>query len=1108
MPRDELAEVLWGDALPATWEKALRVLMTKLRAVLEEGGIDGATALTSAFGCYQLTLPAGAWIDVDAAAEALEGAEAALAAGDLGEARSQATVAAGLARRSFLPGEDSSWVEEKRRDLRDVLVRSLECLRDASFGAGEFPEAVRQAEEVSELEPFRESGYRRLMEAHAAAGNPAEALRVYERCRRFLAEELGAYPSPETEAVHRKLLQLDSGNGAHTAAERQPEQTLSETVSRSPHLRLVQDKPASDVANLRKAGGWRRALPARLGRSGRRLAAAGLAVVVAATAALVAVRAADRGRTIAAIEANSLGLINLKSDRLVGQLPLGVRSGQVAVGEEAVWVANAEQGTVARVDPAARRVVQRISVGREPAGVVAGGGAVWVANSGERSVSWINPLTDTVVKTVPVGNGPTGIALGLGAVWVANSLDNSVSRIDADTGKVVGTVPVGGTPSGVAVGLGAVWVANVSDGTVSRISPTPGSAVRSIPVGNGPRAIAVHQDGVWVANSLDGTVSKVDPATDTVVATRQVGDWPSAVAVSPGGVWAASEADGTITRLNPDTNTVVTRIDVRSAPAGVAVVDDALWVSTRGAPTSHRGGTLRVATSDELPASIDPADAWDNFEKGKILLLTNDGLVGFKRVAGVEGSELVANLAISLPRPTAGGTSYVFRLRPDIHYSTGQLVKPADVGASIERGFKLHSLLADFLRGVVGGEACVSRPATCDLSEGIVTDPAANTVTFHLTRPDSEFLVKLAGATALVVPAETPATDVGTRPVPATGPYMIQSFVPKGTVVLVRNPHFREWSRAAQPDGYPDRIEWTPSGQDSAVDAVLAGRADYYGLWKQPGGDRGEALTTRYASQTHRYPFLQFAMYLNTRVPPFDDPKVRRALSYAVDRRAVQQRYPGLAQITCQYVPPNFPGYQPYCPYTLNPSPAGAWTAPDRAAATRLIKASGTRGMRVTVWSDSEFAGVSRDFVKLLNSLGYHARLRNLGGFGAFWVYVADSRNKAQMGAYFFQGARSPAELTAPLRCRSFVPNNGDNQNTAQYCSPELEAKIERALRLQATDPAAAGLAWAAVDRHIVDQAPAVPLLVPEGIDLVSRRVGNYQHNPQWGVILSQLWVI
>jgi peptide/nickel transport system substrate-binding protein len=250
-------------------------------------------------------------------------------------------------------------------------------------------------------------------------------------------------------------------------------------------------------------------------------------------------------------------------------------------------------------------------------------------------------------------------------------------------------------------------------------------------------------------------------------------------------------------------------------------------------------------------------------------------------------------------------------------------------------------------------------------------------------------------------------------------------------------------------------------------------------------------------------------MYLNTRVPPFDDPRVRRAISYAVDRNAVQQRYPGPAQLTCQYLPPNFPGYQPYCPYTLNPSPAGAWTAPDRAAASRLIKESGTRGMRVTVWSYSKFAAVSRYFVKLLDSLGYHARLRVLGpDFDKFYVFVSDSTNKAQMAAYWLQASPSPSDLTVGLRCRSFVPNFSDNANTAQYCSRALDAKIERALHLQATDPAVAGSAWAAVDRQIVDQAPAVPLLVPEGIDLLSKRVGNYQHNPPWGVILSQLWVV
>jgi DNA-binding SARP family transcriptional activator/ABC-type branched-subunit amino acid transport system substrate-binding protein len=222
VPRDELADLLWGDELPATWVKALGVLMTKLRALLEECGIDGSTALTSAFGCYKLSLPAGSWIDVDAALEALERAEAELAVGDLIEAKAQAATAMALARRIFLPGEDAPWVEEKRRDLHEALVRAVECLRDASFGAGEFDEAVRHAEEAIRLEPFRESGYRRLMEAHAAAGNPAEALRAYERCRRFLADELGAYPSPETEAVYLDALRAEDATDEPPGAEGHP----------------------------------------------------------------------------------------------------------------------------------------------------------------------------------------------------------------------------------------------------------------------------------------------------------------------------------------------------------------------------------------------------------------------------------------------------------------------------------------------------------------------------------------------------------------------------------------------------------------------------------------------------------------------------------------------------------------------------------------------------------------------------------------------------------------------------------------------------------------------------------------------------------------------
>jgi ABC-type transport system substrate-binding protein len=245
-------------------------------------------------------------------------------------------------------------------------------------------------------------------------------------------------------------------------------------------------------------------------------------------------------------------------------------------------------------------------------------------------------------------------------------------------------------------------------------------------------------------------------------------------------------------------------------------------------------------------------------------------------------------------------------------------------------------------------------------------------------------------------------------------------------------------------------------------------------------------------------------MYLNTRVAPFDDPRVRRAISYAVDRRAVKDLYPGPAKISCQLPPPNFPGYQPYCPFTLDPSLAGAWTAPDQATATRLIKESGTSGMDVTVWAHAGFADLSRYFVRLLDKLGYRARLRIVGddsqaGFNRFYGHLADSRNKAQMGAYWTVGFPSPAEAISSLRCEAFVPNSGNNGNISEFCSQAVEGRIERALRLQTTDSAKAGAAWAAVDRHIVDQAPAIGLLVPQGVDLVSKRVGNYQNNPRCG---------
>jgi len=1153
---EALVRGLWGEQPPSTAAKTLQSHVKRLRRVLEPGRARGAVGevLVTREPGYLLWVAPGA-LDAARFEELTAKARRTLADGAAAAAGSMLREALGLWRgQAFEEFLDADVAVAEADRLAELRLVALEDRIEADLRLGSHRELVAELEGLVRKYPLRERLWAQLLLALYRAGRQADALLAYQRARSVLVEELGIDPGAELRRLHGAILAQDPGLELPAPAEPDPgpevpfgreqaaqvlslydaeqvsrvaaggvETTPGQTAGSRSHLRVVQAELADDVVDLREPRGGRRVVPARLRLSGWRLAVAGLAVAVLVATALVADRIGSQGSGEAAIAANSLGLIDLKSDALVGQVPLEARSGQVAAGAGAVWVANAEQGTVARVDAATRRVVQRITVGRDPAGLAAGDGAVWVANSGDGSVSWINPATTTVVKRVLVGNGPTGIALGEGAVWVANSLDNSVSRIDADTGKVVATIGVGGTPSGVAAGLGAVWVSNATDGTVSRISPSSNTVVRPIPVGNGPRAIAVGTGAVWVANSVDGTVSRIDPAREAMVATFEVGDGPSAVAVSPDAVWAASEVGGTVTRIDPGKNTVVRKVKVASAPAGAAVVGDGLWVGTGGAPTSHRGGVLKVTSGDVVGlTSLDPAlwnQGFNGFVQAQVLRLTSDGLVGYKQVGGVDGSMLVADLATSLPRPTDGGTTYTFRLRPGIRYSTGQVVTPADVRWSIERGFWLRSTIhRQSFQPIVGADACTRRPATCRLSQGIVIDPAANTVTFHLIRPDPDFLLNLAQPNAFVVPAGTPARDVGTRPLPATGPYRIQAVIPKRTLTVVRNPQFREWSRQAQPDGYPDAIQWNLSGggttadEDAAVNAVERGQADVDN--GQPPADRIDELKTRYTAQTHLVPFQgSFLMYLNTRVPPFDDPTVRRAIAYAVDRRAVQTLYSDPAETTCQVLPPNFPGYQPYCPYTLDPSPAGVWTAPDRATAARLIKESGTRGMPVTVWSSAWFADVSRFFVRLLDSLGYHARLRILGdaspaGFDKFTEYLADSRNKAQMGAFWEQGTPSPAEAVSRLRCEAFVPNNGTNRNVSEFCSQQLERSIAHALSLQATDPAKAGAAWAAVDRQIVDQAPAIGLLVPQEVDLVSRRVGNFQHSPVGGIILSQLWVL
>lgn len=204
--REQLAAAIWPNQLPAEWESALSAIVTKLRTVLRRAGLIGAEALTSAAGLHELRLPANTWVDFEAAVNTLDEAEGALRAGDIGRAWSAATVVTAIARRPFLPGSEGAWVDRQRSELHGMLVRALDCLTEVWLARDDPVLAVRLAEELVGLEPFRDSGHRRLMTAYVRSGNRAEALRAYERCRQLLAKEFGVEPAAETTALRMALL--------------------------------------------------------------------------------------------------------------------------------------------------------------------------------------------------------------------------------------------------------------------------------------------------------------------------------------------------------------------------------------------------------------------------------------------------------------------------------------------------------------------------------------------------------------------------------------------------------------------------------------------------------------------------------------------------------------------------------------------------------------------------------------------------------------------------------------------------------------------------------------------------------------------------------------
>jgi YVTN family beta-propeller protein len=1069
---DVLVDALWGESPPPTAAKTVQVYVSRLRKVLGQNGAGTSSDVrVETRGPGYMLRVGEAELDANVFRTMLEAARNALAAGDPEAAADGIRGALALWRASPLADlAYESFAQAEIARLDELRLAAQEEWVEAQLALGRHAEVVPDLEALVRRHPLRERLLGQLMLALYRSDRQGEALHAYQEGRRELAQELGLEPSQRLQTLERRILEHD------------------------PEL----------AAPPRR--GRPRVVPAPVWRHPKVVLLLGALVFASALAAGIfqLVRDSGGGASELAVVGNAVAALDAGSGRVGDAVEAPAPPTAMAAGHGFIWAASADSNTVVVVDPETSTIRDTIAVESAPGGIAIGGGWVWVTNSLTGTVSQISPETHSVVQTIPVGNGPTGIAAGGGHVWVANTSDHTVTKLRASDGKRVETFAAVSDPGAVAFGDDAVWVASKLTAAVLKLSPSSGEVLDRIPVGDGPAGVAVDARSVWIANSLSGTVTRVDPRTGDVRGTIEVGSSADAIAAVGDDVWVAGGLAGTVSRVRARDGHVST-IDLHHRPTALAAGGGTVYIGLRPTGASHVGGTLRVLVSNPLPRQIDTATAYAP-DTWTALAMTNDGLVGWRRVGGQAGTELVPDLAVSLPSVSDDGRRYSFQLPRGVRYSDGGTVKASDVRYSIERLYKLkprrEPAAGEAYGAIVGADGCSKRPSRCDLSRGIVTDDRAGTVAFRLARPDPEFLFKLALPFGYVLPAGTSLHEAAQRPLPATGPYRFASVGRGGSLRLVRNPRFRQWSSAAQPAGFPDEIVMRPLASGTqAARLVAEGKADFTST-----DSGGPPIAPANRSQLHVQPSMgTFYLVADVTRPPFDDVHARRAINYALDRNKVVRLVggPSAARPTCQVLPPNFPGYEPHCPYTVDPDPSAGWTAADTARARRLVRASGRAGAEVELWWHRDFGErAGRYLEQVLDSLGYRTRLRLFSGdLGKYFRAVEASGASWHLaGSGWFADSPAASNFINLFSCSA-------PYNIGRFCDSAIDVEIRRALRLQERNPAAANESWAALDRELTERAPWIFLYTPYSEDFVSKRVGNYQHHPLWGTLFAQLWV-
>jgi peptide/nickel transport system substrate-binding protein len=499
-----------------------------------------------------------------------------------------------------------------------------------------------------------------------------------------------------------------------------------------------------------------------------------------------------------------------------------------------------------------------------------------------------------------------------------------------------------------------------------------------------------------------------------------------------------------------------------------------------GGGATAEGGEVTISQTSQ-PDYLDPALTY-TVNGIEPLWLVYTPLLTYPHVEGEAGSELIPGLAEDLPEISEDGKTYTLTLRDGLKYSDGSPVVASDFEHTIKRVLNLESGGSAFYQTIEGADEYLKKGDPEGDISGIETDDKTGEITIQLVEPDASFSNILAMWFAGLVPGDTPFENMTKEPPPGVGPFMVTESVPNREFVMEKNPEFEKLGIPDIPVASLDKIttQIVPNLDQQAQD-VLDNKLDY--MQDPPSADLKPTVIEQASDRYTEYPTAStYYMFMNTREAPFDDPLVREAVNWGIDKPALARLFAGELAPGCSFLPPGFPGYDEAfdtteCPYGDPTQP------PDIKKAQDLIKQAGADGTQVTVWgnTDDPTPKVTQAYADMLNEIGLETEVELLNG-GVYFQTIGNAKTAPQTGfANWFTDFPHPLNMYFLVDGDSIQPTN--NQNFGNVDDPKINDEIDR-LSLE-TDTESVAEDWAALDRFLVE--PPQSYIAPYGHRKISK---------------------